>query len=799
MILLSSGALLKSVLCHKHLSYLHSSKGSTHLRRDTNQWQLNFGNSDFDDKLVIIFFCSLMKIYQNDSNDRSTTEKTLSILQSISTIEIHFHDLSLTGLTEEFMESMKMNSTVKFVDMYNCKTSDRLLQIFKAITCCVSLEQLHLQLLGSNKCPSFNGIFDTLLTNTSLKDLTFSLSSSIDLSAIILEFNRNFKLPCDVKLKFSDVSICRSKDDASWSVDLSRAGNAIQSHMDAFGCIVDALHFVQEKQSLNVSFQFSESIRSLDLAMADINTQLAILQSVIGKNTLKHLNLIESKLFVDQRVDSGIIQKLLLHPSHLEHMDMSLCSIDNTVCGHFAEGLKCNTSLKVLRLASNKIQGEGALKIFKVLIGNSTLVELDLSFNEELTRGENKNLPEAIQDLLQTENSSLKYLNLGFCNVTDEVCYGIASGLRGNTTLKMLDLQSSSFTHESVTEMLKSCSNIEELNLSMNKQLILTESSELGDKFEQLVKTSTCLRILKLYGSVNDLIVSKIVSGMKFNKSLEILNVDQCQLNAKTVADLVARCEYESFIELFVSGVKCTWTYYADLDWDKGYHWTVENHDSTHYHSHVLFYLLILSSEYGQLRAIGQRAYRVLCSLSNLDISNCNMSSSQFFSALVSLSILPNLVELNLSRNKYLTDNNVEISAAVCTGLKELLLKKRIEALNISCTGIHPQSWQCLFTGLTSSESSLKVLDISGNSVGQEGSAALILMLSTFGSLIELNISDCAIPNEFFSDELVIFLRPPKTLMLNCDQCQLDTLELKSSDAALEVSCTDSYAWWHYR
>ena len=793
MILLNNGVLLKSVLSHEHLTYMHSSGGCTHLRRDTKEWELNIGKAEYDDKLVIIFFCSLMKIYRND---QSMKERALSILQTVSVIEMHFHNLIFAGLDKEFMESICMNSTVKFVDMYECQMSDTLLQTIKAITiCCASLEQLHLQLIGSNECASFDGVCDTLQTNVSLKDVTISLSSSAyyrDLSAIILEFNKSCELSCDIKIEHSEVNILRSKEDASWEFDLLLAGNKVCSN-NTFGYLFDALQSVQKKQALNFSFHLSESIRSLDISMADVNTQLAILQSVIQKSTLKYLDLINSKLFVDLKVDAGIIHGLLLQPSQLEYINMSLCTIDNTICDYVAQGLRHNTSLKVLRLAGNNIQGEGGLKIFKALIGNSVLVTLDLSSNKELTHGENEKFAKAIQDMLQTENSSLKCLNLGFCNVTDEICNGIALGLCGNITLKKLYLQGSSFTHQSVIKMLKNCNNIEELNLWMNKQLTSIEGSDdLGNAFERLVKTSTSLKILELCGSVNDIVVRKIVSGMEFKKNLEILNVDQCHLSAKTVADLVTLCEYEGFKELFVIGTRCTHTY---IHWDEAYHWTVENHGNTHNHIR-LFFLLILS-EHGQSHAMGQRAYRKLCSLSNLDISDCNISSSQFFSIRISLSILPKLVVLNLSRNKHLSDDHAETSIAVCSALNELLLQKRIKAVNISCTGIHPQSWRHLFTGLTNSTSSLEVLDISGNTLGQEGSDALIEMLSSFGGVVKLNISYCTIPDEFFNNELVRFLRPPEALKLNCDEHQLHELKLKFSDAVLKALCIDSYAWWH--
>ena len=791
----SDSTLLRSILSHGWLSYLHTTNGYTHLRRDTEHWQLDVGKNSDDKQLIILFFCSLTKIYQDDCCESYIKKKALSILQSISTIELRFQDLIFGWLTKEFEKSIAVSSMVKFVDMYDCQMSDIQLQTMKAITRCDSLEQLYLHLVPSTEHPSFDGICDALRKSISLKDVTIFLSSLIfdELSVVILEFNKCCALPCGITIKFSDVSIFRNKEDASWDVDLSSAGNKIQ--YDTCGCFFRALRSVQRRSALNLSFCFSESLQSLNLAMVDMSSQLVILQSVVGKSTLKHLDLTGSNLFADDSVGAEIIHGLLSHPSRLERLNMALCSLDNSMCGNIAERLKSNTSLKALKLTCTRIQGEGALKIFQAFNGNSTLEVLDLSDNKELTSGDNEKLAEAIHAMLQTENSSLKFISLRCCNVTDEVCNGIASGLSRNTSLKKLDLQRNIFTDKSIVKMLKNCNNLEELNLSMNKQLMSTGAiDDLGNAFEQMIKTSTCLRRLKLSGSVNDIVVNRILSGMKFKidkKNLMRLDVDECPLNAKTVADLVTTCEYEGF-ELFVANKKCT---YTSKYWDEAYRWQIENNYYSSCKSDILFYLLIFSADlHGRPTTIGQRAYGKLHSVTYLDLSDCNLSSSQFLSIVESLFSIPKLVKLNLSVNKHL----IETSEAVCRALNNVLLQKRIKALNISCTGIQPQSWKHLFSGLHSSVSSLEVLDISGNNVGQEGSAALIQMLSTFSGPMKLNISDCIIPDEFFNN--VLRLATATELKLNCDQHQRDLL--KSSNATLddfEVSCINHLMWWHQK
>ena len=792
--------LLKSVLSHDQLLNLYSfCTDCIILHRDSEnqeQWQSKIlENDDEEPRILRLFlFCALSNVFQDDSSTKAVKKKALSILNSLKIIclQVHFRYLNCGGLTlSELMDAIKVNLKLKSLDIYDCPDSSTLLQTVEAITHSLSVEKVCLHFRGL-KCPSFDGICNVLRRPSSLNDLTIFSSTQEVLSALILAFNKNCEITCSIKIidKFSNISILRSKGSASWSVDLSSAGNNVLCHTLVY--LFHALRIVQEKDALNISFHFSESLQSLNLAMVDVNSHLliVILQSVVGKSTLKHLDLTGSKLFVDEKVDTGIIHGLLSHHSHLECLNMTLCSIDNSTCGHIAEGLKSNTSLKVLELSGNKIQSEGALKVFRALNGNSTLEVLDLSYNEELTSEDNGEIAEAIQSVLQTENSSIKFINLGFCNIADVTCNGIASGLQGNTILKRLDLQSNNFTDKSIGKMLKNCNNLEELNLSMNKRLTLTEGLE--NTFEQMIKTSTCLQILKLSGSVNDIIVSRIISGMKFKQNLLKLDVDECPLSAKTVADLVTSCEYEGF-ELFVANKKCT---YTCEDWNKAYQWQIEN-NSFCKSDNMLFYLLILSV-HRRSTALGQMAYGKLHSVTDLDLSDCNLSSSQFLSIVKSLSFIPNLVELNLSVNKHLIDDSAE-AVHVCRALNDVLLQKRIKALNISSTSIHPQSWEHLFSGLKSSVSSLEVLDISGNNVGQEGSATLIHMLSNFGGPIKLNVSDCTIPDEFFNNELMNVLRlaTATKLKLNCDQHQQDLLN--SSNASLEVSCITPLMWWHQK
>ena len=575
-----------------------------------------------------------------------------------------------------------------------------------------------------------------------------------------------------MQINFSDSStvIQRLKGTTLWLIKLtSLSGRAPD--------ICTTVFFLSRVlKNVDVSFCFSEPPQSLDLSMLcstdDQQIIIKLLQSVANNHTqLMHLNT-TTICFADSKGHAvGLLCKVLSPPSVLEHLVMMDCSVDDSTCALIADQLKLNTSLKILSLADNCIKSKGAITLFQALKGNSSLIVLNLNCNDQLTSGDDQELfIPAIKDMLQSDNFSLEVLDLSYCNISDKHCMGLSCGLAGNKTLNKLVLQGNKFTGGGIIELLKNSTKLEHLNLSFNKQLAAKGNHEelLGNAFEQLLCSSSSLLYLNLCGSINDKIAKLIISGLRSNPNLQLreLDVNNCQLNADTVTNLLDSCKYEEFV-LHVTEMKCTYKSDDFCEW-----WSL---DSIIYHSSNLFYLLILS-ESGRITEMGQRAYREVNSIRDLDFRNCDISYSQFFSITESLKFIQNLTRLDLSGNNHLLDGTPETSNAVCSALNKALLDKQIEELDVSDIGIHPLSWQRLFAGL-SSASSLKVLDISCNTLGGNGSMALIRMLTRFSGVIKLNVNG---DDTFFSDEdnFVDVTTKDFTLSLFCDKKQLHLLHL---------------------
>ena len=122
-------------------------------------------------------------------------------------------------------------------------------------------------------------------------------------------------------------------------------------------------------------------------------------------------------------------------------MKLSGVGLTCKVAAYFGNGLAQNSSLKKLVLSSNQIGSTGAVSIFKSLEHNTSLEELDLSGNSQLTEGDSEAVGCAFERMLNV-NRTLKVLNLSGCNVTDPIVKCILTEVSKNTSLTALDIKS---------------------------------------------------------------------------------------------------------------------------------------------------------------------------------------------------------------------------------------------------------------------------------------------------------------------------------------------------------------------
>lgn len=114
----------------------------------------------------------------------------------------------------------------------------------------------------------------------------------------------------------------------------------------------------------------------------------------------------------------------------------------NLSCNWFSDngiqfGLTNNSSLKYFAFESCGISSVGAATLVSLLLHQPVLNKLDLSQSSFGSQG-----VICIVEAMKTVISSLKYLNLNFCNISNEGAHSLAvllSGQFDNSTIKLLD------------------------------------------------------------------------------------------------------------------------------------------------------------------------------------------------------------------------------------------------------------------------------------------------------------------------------------------------------------------------
>ena len=793
-----SGELLKSLFSHSELLDLHicdhNGKNNFSLKKE-GHWQREVLQYPSNDAFILHLFCALSKLCENC--DDKIKENALPMLQSISALQTNIKYVILSELTEEFIKAVKESSTLKYLDLYGFSNNmkDKRLNTVTAILGRCSLEQLDLHITDYSQTSSFSGLCDSIKGSSYLKNLTFHLSSASceAISVLMNEFNVNNELYCEVciilKLSESKVTIVQCKESASWMVNLTCTDGKFTPPS-----LYEVKMALERVQNCNLSFCITGKVLILNLGAISSQLSIPMLQSMVAHtDTLKSLTLTGNECFAGTNsLKVTLLCELLSSSPNLVILNMTMCSIDDSACVKIANELKSNTSLKGLVLSCNKIQCSGAIELFQALKGNSTLIEFSLSDNNQVTHGDSETqVAAAIADMLKAEESSLKFLDLSNCDISDIVCEGIACGLLENTKLKELLLKQNKFTVRGITELLKSAKCLEYLDLSCNPQLAITgNDNEIGQAFEHMLRSNTFICSLSLRRSINDKIAKLIIAGLRFHQSVRELDVAYCQLSADVLSNLIASCEYNSFKTLHVADVRCEY----EECYDKFDQASVSKWSIVEFNVERLFFLLILS-HHQQATTTGQLAYRKVHNITQLDLRDRNLSSSQFFSLIESLRFIPNLKELNLSKSTQVSGDTVEASNKVCCALNQLLLHKQIKSLSIACIGIHPTSWQHLFSGLSSASSQLRVLDISDNPLGDEGSVALLKMLSHFGGVIKINIHECNVSSSYFSNSFIdIITSQGFKMTLNCNQHQLSQIQsINLSLEAFEVTSEPSY------
>ena len=235
----------------------------------------------------------------------------------------------------------------------------------------------------------------------------------------------------------------------------------------------------QTAEHFAVGMAESQSVQTLKLKLNSISSigVGSIFRSLQHNTSLEQLDLSgNSQLVVGDSEAVGCAFESMLNVNRtLTLLNLTECGVTSEVASCFAKGLAQNQSVRKVILHSNNIGSAGAVSIFRSLEHNTSLEELDLSDNWQLTYRDSEAVGCAIERMLN-ENKTLKILNLSGCELDTAVATHTATGLAYNASLAELNIGENicinKITSEGWVHLFKAlCNNtsLKKLNISWNE------------------------------------------------------------------------------------------------------------------------------------------------------------------------------------------------------------------------------------------------------------------------------------------------------------------------------------------
>ena len=362
---------------------------------------------------------------------------TVAILQALkNNTRLIVLDLSSSIMNRQAAENLadviKSNSNIRNLTLSHNDLKLSALVILKALT---KLSRLHLLNLNGNN-----------MTGQIVKDLANVIKSNPNLE--ILNLGNN-------KLGQSANVILQALTETCMVKALSLSSNSLTG---------------QVSEDLANAIKSNSSLTQLHLSDNDLRSSvIVILQALKETCKLEVLNLNNCNMTGQVAKDlADVIQK----NSSLEELYLSNNNLKTSLI-LILKALKENSKLKVLSLNKNKMTELVAKGLANVIMKNSCLEELYISYN---------NFKSSIFVILQAleQTSSLKGLYLNGCNITGQVTKTLANVIKSNSGLEELQLFDNDL-NSSVGVILQALKDISQLKiLYLNNCLTESTAKELG-------------------------------------------------------------------------------------------------------------------------------------------------------------------------------------------------------------------------------------------------------------------------------------------------------------------------------
>ena len=778
-VLLNNTLLQELDLSYNSLSKLDSLRILRGMKNTSSLIKINVSHNEITDEAadelanVLLNNTSLQELdlSYNSLSDSLRILKGMKSISSLIRLNISHNEI-IDEAADELANVLLHNTLLQEIDLsYNSLSeldSLRILQGIKNITSLVKINVSHNEIIDE----AADELANVLLHNTLLQELDLSYNGLSKLDSLsILKGMKN--ISSLVKINVSHNEIIDEAADELASVlfhntllqELNLSYNSL-SKLDSLRIFksmknisslikINVSHneIIDEaaKELVNILLQ-NTSLQQLDLSYNSLSKldSLSILKGMKNISSLVKINVSHNKI-IDEAADE--LGNVLLHNTLLQELDLSYNSLSKLDSLSILKGMKNISSLATLNVSHNEIIDKAADELVSVLLQNTSLQELDLSYNS-LSKLDSLSILKGMKNI-----SSLIKINVSHSKIIDEAADELASVLFHNTLLQELDLSYNSLSKLDSLRILKGMKNISSLvtlNLSHNKII-----DEAADELASVLFHNTLLQEIDLsYNSLSKLDSLRILRGMKNISSLITINVSHNEIIDEAADELANILLHNTSLQEI------------DLSYN-----SLSKLDSLRILRGMknISTLITINVSHNEIidEAADKLAYVLLnnASLQEIDLSYNSLSKLDSLRIFKGMKNTSSLIAINVSHNEIIDEaadelafvllnnsllqeldlsyNSLSDSLRILKGLKNI---SSLVTLNVSHNEIIEEAADELANVLLNN-TSLQELNLSYNSLSKLDSLRILKAMKNISSLVKINISHSKIIDEA-ADEL---------------------------------------------
>ena len=656
----------------------------------------------------------------------------------------NYGDIGMNILEQYIIDSKGTTSTLEYVDLMGNNSSPWNVYCAVIKQCSVS----NLTLCGDDGMEEFAVNMDNCLSvNTALQSLTLCEIGTTGLNTI-KPFLINSKLLHLDELNLSWKNISSKATDNS-NVLLQTKFPVSNEMIDSRAVTVNILWDGTNNStpdSLNLSGQCegdgvafiafglcnNRKIRTLDIS--NNNSDLGVQQIARALHENQTLQTLNISSNNIQADGAKAMAKALHENQTLQTLNISSNNIQVDGAKAMAEALHENQTLKTLNISSNNIQVYGAKVMAKALLENKALQYLDISNNNILDNG-----VIAISECIK-KNSKLQELVISGNNIGSKGAKQIAETIKINTTLRNLDISNIKISNNGVkfiSDCLKHNCTLRELDLSENE--ITNEGViELSEAI------SMNMTLLKLNISKNWITIDGILNF------LETINNGKCVIQSLNITH--NNVTKSGLIKIEQSIKKLSFPLEFIASWNEIKDENAAVLKSTikclSYNSHNdSIECSDIKEDEWSLHNISNVEYRAafLCDCLKEDstLQSLKISENKIFADesehIANVVMMTKAIQINTTIQKLDMSNN-SISddgvVAICDSLK---INVSLQELNLALNNITNEGTKKIAEAIQVTKT-LRKLNLNDNQISDDGAAAISDSLKVNKSLQELNI-----------------------------------------------------------